>query len=68
MTSFLLSRFGGDPNSVTIFGVSSGGASVNHLILSPMTKGLFHNAIIQSGFSSAMWAYTNYSEALQVAK
>ncbi|CAD0201630.1 unnamed protein product [Chrysodeixis includens] len=41
--------FGGDPKSVTIFGESAGGTSVGHHLLSPMSKGLFKRAILQSG-------------------
>ena len=41
--------FGGDPDNVTIFGESAGGASVVHLLTSPRTEGLFHRAIVQSG-------------------
>lgn len=42
-------NFGGDPERVTVFGQSSGAASVQYLILSPMAVGLFHQAICQSG-------------------
>ncbi|XP_078584058.1 carboxylesterase 1C-like [Branchiostoma floridae x Branchiostoma japonicum] len=42
-------NFGGDPEKVTIFGESSGGQSVSLLVMSPMTRGLFHRAISQSG-------------------
>ena len=41
--------FGGNPNDVTIFGESAGGWAVSYHILSPLSKGLSKNAIIQSG-------------------
>jgi para-nitrobenzyl esterase len=44
-----ISAFGGDPENVTIFGESAGGANVLALIASPEAKGLFHKAITQSG-------------------
>jgi para-nitrobenzyl esterase len=44
-----ISNFGGDPNNVTIFGQSGGGGKVSTLMSSPMAKGLFHKAIVQSG-------------------
>ncbi|WP_426360551.1 carboxylesterase family protein [Pseudocolwellia sp. HL-MZ19] len=43
-----ISSFGGDANNVTLFGESAGGRSVNALMLSPQSKGLFHKAIAQS--------------------
>ncbi|MBC2666098.1 carboxylesterase family protein [Novosphingobium flavum] len=44
-----IARFGGDPDNVTIFGQSGGGHSVSMLLASPLTKGLVHRAIIDSG-------------------
>lgn len=44
-----IANFGGDPDNVTIFGQSGGGGKVNILLDSPMAKGLFHKAIVQSG-------------------
>ena len=44
-----ISNFGGDPDNVTIFGQSGGGAKVTCLLYTPAAKGLFHKAIIQSG-------------------
>ena len=44
-----VSNFGGDPNNVTIFGQSGGGGKVSTLMSSPVAKGLFHKAIVQSG-------------------
>jgi len=44
-----IADFGGDPNNVTIFGQSAGAMSVQTLVCSPLTRGLVHHAIPQSG-------------------
>ena len=49
-----IANFGGDPNNVTIFGESGGGAKVLALMTSPHAKGLFHKGIIESGSTDTM--------------
>ncbi|XP_040592499.1 pyrethroid hydrolase Ces2e-like [Mesocricetus auratus] len=44
-----IAHFGGNPGQVTIFGESAGGTSVSSHVVSPMSKGLFHGAIMESG-------------------
>jgi para-nitrobenzyl esterase len=44
-----ITQFGGDPSNITLFGESAGGVSVLTLMTSPMARGLFHKAIIESG-------------------
>ena len=43
-----IQSFGGNPNSVTIFGQSAGGTSTTSHMISPQSKGLFHKAIVES--------------------
>ena len=45
-----IARFGGDPQNVTIFGESAGGASVCDQVASPTANGLFEQGISISGF------------------
>lgn len=44
-----ITRFGGDPANVTVFGESGGGGKVGTLMCMPEAKDLFHKAIILSG-------------------
>lgn len=45
-----IGAFGGDADNVTIFGESAGGHNVFTLLASPLSEGLFHKAISQSGY------------------
>lgn len=53
---FFNNRFGGDPNKVTIFGQSAGGASVALHMLSPLSYGLYSQVILQSGTAATTFA------------
>jgi para-nitrobenzyl esterase len=45
-----IAAFGGDPDQVTVFGQSGGGSKAATLMAMPAARGLFHRAILQSGF------------------
>ncbi len=44
-----IAAFGGDPDNVTLFGQSGGGAKIATLMAMPAARGLFHKAITMSG-------------------
>jgi len=64
-----IANFGGDPSKVTIFGESAGAMSVHMQMLNPQAKGLFSQAILQSGTALLdLYQHTDQREqAYQVA-
>ena len=59
--------FGGDPERITVFGVSAGAASIAALITSPLAEGLFQQAILQSPGSFRPLATLAQAEAAGTA-
>ncbi|KAF5306937.1 hypothetical protein FQA39_LY00167 [Lamprigera yunnana] len=61
-----IAAFGGNPDLVTLSGYSAGGSSVSLHLVSPMSKGLFHRAVIMSGSSFGNWPVP--SHRMELAK
>lgn len=51
-----IAAFGGDPDNVTVFGQSAGATHITSLLASPLTKGLFRRAILQSPAALAQYS------------
>nr|XP_046469054.1 juvenile hormone esterase-like [Neodiprion pinetum] len=62
-----IAYFGGDPDQITLFGQSAGGASVQLLALSDLTTGLFHKYISHSGSALGFWPWRLSSTYANVA-
>ena len=55
--------FGGDSQRITLFGESAGAVAVGFHLLSPRSRSLFSNAILQSGGPTCNWAFITAQEA-----
>lgn len=60
-----IASFGGDPSNVTVFGESAGGVNTCLLLASPLTDGLMHRAIMQSGTCGIQGVLTPEEALLQ---
>jgi bile salt-stimulated lipase len=52
-----IESFGGNSERITVFGQSAGSTAIHLLLLSNMAKGLFHQAIMQSGAGVSPFAF-----------
>lgn len=68
----IIPSFGGDPQSITLFGQSAGAVSTATHMTSPRSKGLFQKAIIMSGpmslpnkpLEDAVWLGDQFSDSV----
>ena len=59
-----IAEFGGNPENVTIFGASAGAASVGYHLLSPISRNLFSQAIMQSASALVPWGVVTQEESV----
>ena len=61
-----ISAFGGDPERVTVFGESAGGIATCGIVTTPLAKGLYRRAIVESGPCVGPWGYWSKERGLAV--
>ncbi|NP_001303636.1 acetylcholinesterase-like precursor [Cimex lectularius] len=57
-----IQNFGGDPNKITLFGMSSGASSIGLHLMAPESHSLFNNAILESGTAFTPWTLMSKEE------
>jgi len=60
-----IAQFGGNPNNITLMGGSAGAASVGLHLLSPLSRDLFSQAIMQSASATVPWGVITKEESLE---
>jgi len=62
-----IAAFGGDPGNVTVFGESAGGQNTVQMLLTPLARGLFQRAIVESGgtWTATVAESENYTDAAE---
>lgn len=63
-----IARFGGDPERITIFGQSAGGASAHYHMLSPLSRDLINGAILHSGSAFGSWSFAPKGQGVRNTK
>ncbi|KAJ1531976.1 hypothetical protein ONE63_000613 [Megalurothrips usitatus] len=65
-----IAAFGGDPNSITVGGQSSGAAAAHWLTLLPESRDLIRGVALESGSATHSWAYNedNFDVALDLGR
>jgi para-nitrobenzyl esterase len=58
-----IASLGGDPGNITIAGQSAGAHSVSLHLVSPRSAGLFHRAVMESGYGSSRWKTLEEAES-----
>ena len=59
-----IAQFGGNPNNITLMGESAGACSVSLHLLSPLSRHLFSQAIMQSASATVPWGVITKEESL----
>lgn len=60
-----IASFGGNPHNITLFGESAGAVSVGLHLLSPLSRHLFSQAIMQSGSATSPWGIQDRKENMK---